>query len=80
MPKPNPVKPGDDKNKHEENECISSDPQQLHHAAHAYAHVPSVIFTWKFSLLKFIKSFTLLRLSKVLLTPPTPSGRGTETS
>jgi len=39
VPKPNPVKPGDDKNKHGNNERISSDPQQLHHAAHAYAHV-----------------------------------------
>jgi len=40
VPKPNPVKPGDDKNKHEKNESTSSDPQQFHHAADAYVHVP----------------------------------------
>jgi hypothetical protein len=40
VPKPNPGKPGDDKNKHENNERNSFDSQQFHHAAHAYVHVP----------------------------------------
>jgi hypothetical protein len=47
VPKPNPGKTGDDKNKHRSNEHISSDSQQFHHAAHAYAHVPVMILSWK---------------------------------
>jgi hypothetical protein len=46
VPKPNPGKTGDDKNKHGNNENISSDPQQIHSAAHAYAHVPVTIHFW----------------------------------
>jgi len=40
VPKPDPVKPGDDKNRHENNEFISFKKPEFHHATHAYAHVP----------------------------------------
>jgi hypothetical protein len=39
VPKPNPGKTGDDKNKHGNNENVSSDSIKLHPAAHAYVHV-----------------------------------------
>jgi hypothetical protein len=40
VPKPNPGKPGDDKNFNTiRNDLHSSVTQQLHHAAHAYVHV-----------------------------------------
>jgi hypothetical protein len=35
-----PEKPGDDKNKHGNNEIFSSDPKQSHPTAHAYGHAP----------------------------------------
>jgi len=54
VPKPNPGKPGDDKNKHGNNEHISSDSQQFHYTAYAYVHVPIRILIWKQSHLKFI--------------------------
>jgi len=38
VPKPNPGKSGDDKNKHGIHECNSFNAQQLHHATHAYVH------------------------------------------
>jgi hypothetical protein len=46
VPKPNPGKSGDDKNKHDNHECNSFDSQQLHNAAHAYVHVPVKILIW----------------------------------
>ena len=39
VPKPNPGNTGDDKNKHEDNERIYSDPQPPSNAANAYGHV-----------------------------------------
>jgi len=47
VPKPNPGKPGDDKNKHGNNEAISSDPKQSYDAAHAYGHGSVRILIWK---------------------------------
>jgi hypothetical protein len=38
VPKPNPGKPGDDKNKHGNNENISSDSKKLQPAVSAYGH------------------------------------------
>jgi hypothetical protein len=38
VPKPNPGKPGDDKNKHENNENISFDSKTLCSAICAYVH------------------------------------------
>jgi len=46
VPKPNPGKPGDDKNKHGNNENISFDSKQLNDAAHAYVHVAIGILDW----------------------------------
>jgi hypothetical protein len=42
-----PEKPGDDKNKHGNNEAISSDPKQSYDAAHAYGHAPVRILIGK---------------------------------
>jgi len=40
VPKPNPGKPGDDKNlKRKKNEFNTSEKQRTDHAAYAYAHV-----------------------------------------
>jgi hypothetical protein len=39
VPKPNPGKTGDDKNKHKDNENISSDSKKLLSAGYAYVHV-----------------------------------------
>jgi hypothetical protein len=39
VPKPNPGKKGDDKNKHGKNENTSSASKKLHPAADAYVHV-----------------------------------------
>jgi len=47
VPKPNPGKPGDDKNKHGNHEDISSDQKQSYDAAHAYGHVPVKILLRK---------------------------------
>jgi hypothetical protein len=44
VPKPNPGKPGDNKNLTRKNELNLSDTQQLNHAAHAYVHVPVKIW------------------------------------
>jgi len=38
VPKPNPGKSGDDKNEHDENENIFSDPSKPSNEAHAYGH------------------------------------------
>jgi hypothetical protein len=38
VPKPNPGKTGDDKNKHGNNENISSDPKKTNRTLHAYVH------------------------------------------
>jgi hypothetical protein len=43
VPKPNPGRSGDDKNKHEKNERNSPYQQQFQHAIHAYVHVPLII-------------------------------------
>jgi hypothetical protein len=40
VPKPNPAKPGDDKNKHENNEKISTVPERSKNDTNAYVHVP----------------------------------------
>jgi hypothetical protein len=39
VPKPNPAKPGDDKNRHESNEKISTVPERSENAFDAYVHV-----------------------------------------
>jgi hypothetical protein len=38
VPKPNPGKTGDDKNKHRNNENISSDSKKPNGTVHAYVH------------------------------------------
>jgi hypothetical protein len=40
VPKPNPGKTGDDKNKHGTHECYSFNSQQFYDAAYAYVHAP----------------------------------------
>jgi hypothetical protein len=44
VPKPNPGKTGDDKNKHENNENVSFDSKKLHPA---YGHGVVKILIWK---------------------------------
>jgi hypothetical protein len=46
VPKPNPGKTGDDKNKHENNENISFDSKKPHLAVLAYVHGSVRILTW----------------------------------
>jgi hypothetical protein len=47
VPKPNPGKTGDDKNKHENNENISFDSIKLFPAVSAYGHGTVRILVWK---------------------------------
>jgi hypothetical protein len=47
VPKPNPGKPGDDKNKHGNNENTSSDSKTPNRTVHAYVHGPVRILIWK---------------------------------
>jgi hypothetical protein len=47
VPKPNPVKTGDDKNKHEENEDIPSGSKKQLLPAYAYVHVQTEVLIWK---------------------------------
>jgi hypothetical protein len=47
VPKPNPGKTGDDKNKHENNENISFDSKKPLSATYAYVHGTVRILVWK---------------------------------
>jgi hypothetical protein len=47
VPKPNPGKPGDDKNKHENNEDYSFDSKRLYPAVSAYGHGMVRDLVWK---------------------------------
>ncbi|HOU01693.1 MAG TPA: hypothetical protein PK719_06565 [Bacteroidales bacterium] len=43
MPKPNPGQPGDDKNKHGNNEPDSNDPRKTLPPIHAYGHAMVIL-------------------------------------
>jgi hypothetical protein len=47
VPKPNPGKTGDDKNKHENNENTSFDSKKHYPVAHAYVHGQVRDLIWK---------------------------------